>query len=58
VPIFLAGGLDPENVEEAIRLARPAGVDTASGVEREGSMSASKVMAFCQAARRATGGGR
>jgi CheY-like chemotaxis protein len=58
VPIFLAGGLDPDNVEEAIRLAHPAGVDTASGVEQEGSMAASKVMAFCEAARRAAGGGR
>jgi phosphoribosylanthranilate isomerase len=58
VPIFLAGGLDPENVEEAIRVAQPAGVDTASGVEVEGRMAANKVMAFCEAARRAAGGGR
>ena len=32
-PIVLAGGLRPENVAEAIRDARPAAVDTASGVE-------------------------
>lgn len=33
LPVVLAGGLNPENVQEAIRTARPHAVDTASGVE-------------------------
>lgn len=32
-PWVLAGGLDPDNVREAIRLARPFGVDAAGGLE-------------------------
>ena len=33
VKVFLAGGLRPENVKEAMRSVRPYAVDVASGIE-------------------------
>ena len=48
-PIILAGGLDPENVARAIRIARPAAVDVASGVEaRPGKKDPALVRAFLE----------
>jgi phosphoribosylanthranilate isomerase len=49
-PVVLSGGLTPENVGEAIRVARPFAVDTASGTEAEpGRKDPARLTAFFRA---------
>ncbi len=52
-PWILAGGLTPENVLDAIQLARPDGVDVASGVESHpGKKDPIKLKRFIQNAKK------
>lgn len=44
--IMLAGGLTPENVQTAIDLIKPAGVDVSSGVETNGEKDHAKIKRF------------
>jgi len=45
-PVFLAGGLKPENVKEAIEAVRPYGVDVCSGVRTDGNLDIQKLENF------------
>lgn len=54
VPVIIAGGLNPRNVGEALRLFCPWGVDVVSGVEREaGRKDETRLGDFVAAVRRA-----
>ena len=43
-PWFLAGGLAPENIQKAIQMLHPWGVDVSSGVETDGTKDRNKIL--------------
>jgi phosphoribosylanthranilate isomerase len=45
-PVFLAGGLKPENVKEAIVKVQPFGIDVCSGVRTNGRLDKKKLEDF------------
>ena len=51
IPLFLAGGLTPENVAQAIEEVGPFGLDLCSGVRTNGKLDAAKLKRFFAAVR-------
>lgn len=45
-PVFLAGGLTPENVREAVTVVAPFGLDLCSGVRTDGQLDEAKLSAY------------
>lgn len=51
-PYFLAGGLHPGNIGEAVKALKPFGVDVSSGIETDGLKDQAKMAQFVQAVRK------
>lgn len=49
VPVFLAGGLNPQNVRQAVETVQPFGLDICSGVRTDGNLDERKLEAFMRA---------
>ena len=49
VPVYLAGGINANNVKEAIQQVKPFGLDLCSGVRTNGELDAHKLKAFFEA---------
>ena len=43
VPVFLAGGLNPDNIKEAAEFVKPFGIDLCSGVRTNGKLDEHKL---------------
>jgi phosphoribosylanthranilate isomerase len=54
IPLFLAGGLSPVNVADAIAAVQPFGLDLCSSVRTEGELDPVKLRAFFEAIANAT----
>lgn len=57
IPVYLAGGLNSENVAEAIRTVEPYAVDVCSGVRSNGMLDKEKLTRFFSAVRQAVAAG-
>jgi len=55
VPLYLAGGLRPENVADAIARVGPFGLDVCSGVRTDGRLDPGKLERFFEAVAAAAG---
>ena len=53
VPVYLAGGLNPENVGKAIAQVQPFGVDVCSGLRTDGRLDSARLEQFMRAVREA-----
>jgi phosphoribosylanthranilate isomerase len=51
VPVYLAGGLNPQNVGSAIAQVQPFGVDVCSGLRTDGRLDPAKLEQFMRAVR-------
>ena len=51
VPVFLAGGLNPQNIDEAVSQVKPYGVDVCSGVRTNSNLDEEKLKLFFEKVR-------
>ena len=52
-PFFLAGGLNPDNAADAVKVLKPYAVDVSTGIETDGVKDREKMAAFANAVRKA-----